>query len=642
MDQLSQLSKTKQRGQFLIELLVAMGVVAILIPALVAGFVATRSGKAQAEQRLEATALAREAAEAVRVVRESGWSNVGVTGTFHPVLSGFTWALAPGAETINGYSRSITFDNVYRDSEGAIVETGGTLDPSTKLVTVSVSWGTPIASSVMNTMYITRLENIAWTQTTQVDFDLGTMTNTISTNTDGGEITLSAGGSGRADWCSPNLSIAATDLPKQGVANAISAIEGRIFAGTGENASGVSYATVFVDNLNPPSATVSGTFDGYKTNDIFGEAGFAYIATDNNAKEIEIVNLSTSPYTEAGYFNAPGNGNGDSVYVSGNVGYMTSGNTFYTFDLASKFGSRSYLGSVVLAGTGTKMSVVGNYAYVAISSSTTQLQIIDISNASSPTIVGSVQINGEAAVDVYINQTATRAYIATALSATKSEMFIIDITTKTGAHTNAIGSYDSSGMNPQGVTVVTGNRLILVGTGGIEYQAISILNESSPSRCGELNVDTGVRGVASVFEADGDAYSYIITGDATSELKIIEGGPGGKFNSSGTFVSTILDATTSSAFNRFIVNANLPIGTTAEYQVSAADAVDDSCTAALFTFVGPDGTGGTKYATGGAIPFSTGPGYKNPARCFQYKVFLSTIDLTAAPVVTDMTINYSP
>ncbi len=619
-----------------------MGLVAILIPALVAGFVATRSGKAQARQRLEATALAREATETVRVVREAGWSNVNVAGTYHPVITGWTWTFASGSETINGYTRSILLENVYRDSGGAIVGIGGTLDPSTKLVTVTVSWGTPIVSNVIDTMYITRLDNIAWTQTTQADFDEGTKTNIISTNTDGGEITLSAGGSGRADWCSPNLSIAATDLPKQGVANAISAIEGRVFAGTGENASGVSYATVLVNNQNPPVATVSGTFNGYKTNDIFGEAGFAYIATDNNAKEIEIVNLSVSPYAEAGYFNAPGNGNGDSVYVAGNVGYMTSGSTFYTFDLASKFGSRSALGSIGLAGTGTKMTVVGSYAYVAINSSTTQLQIVDISNSASPTIVGSVQINGAGAVDVYVNQTATRAYIATEYSATKSEMFIIDITTKTGTHTSAVGSYDASGMNPQGITVVTGNRVILVGLGAEEYQAITILNEASPSRCGGLNVDTGVRGVASVLEEDGDAYSYIITGDATTELKIIEGGPGGKFNSSGTFTSDILDATTSSAFNRFVVNANLPTGTTAEYQVSAADAVNNSCSAAAFTFVGPDGTDGTKYATSGAIPFSTGPGYKNPARCFQYKVFLSTIDLTAAPVVTDMTVNYSP
>ena len=68
---------------------------------------------------------------------------------------------------------------------------------------------------------------------------------------------------------------------------------------------------------------------------------------------------------------------------------------------------------------------------------------------------------------------------------------------------------------------------MLVGTKGEEYQLVDIANEATPSRCGGLNIDTGVKGVSSVLEADGDSYSYIITGDSAAELKVIEGGPGG-------------------------------------------------------------------------------------------------------------------
>lgn len=637
---MAQLRIYNNKGQLLVELLVALAIAAILIPAIATGFIASRQGKAQERQRLEAAALARQSDEAVRIARDANWNNVATAGTYHAIIAGSTWALASGSASLNGYTQSIVISDVYRDGAGKIVASGGFIDPSTKLVTVTVAWGTPIVSSVSNSFYITRLNNLSWVQTTQPEFDAGTKTDVITTNALGGEVTLGAGG--RADWCNPDLTIAAVDLPKNGVANAVSAIEGKLFAGTGENASGVSYATVLINNQNPPAATVSGTFNGFKTNDIAGEENYAYLATDNNAKEIEIINLTTNPYTEAGYFNAPGNGNGDSVFISGNVGYMASGANFYTFDLTSKTGSRPQLGTVALAGTGVKIYVIGNFAYVAENSATTQLQILDVTNPSNPAVVGQAQVNGLEGKDVFVNATGTRAYLATAVSATQKELFILNVTTKTGNHNTPIGSYETSGMDPKGITVVPGNRAIIVGTGGQEYQAIDIVDEAHPFWCGGLNIDSGVNGVSSVLEDDGDAFSYIITGDATTELKIIEGGPGGKFANAGTFESSTFDASASAAFNRFIVNGIMHAYTTIQYQVSGADPVNGSCDSAVFTFVGPDGTPATKFATGSAIPLSLGPGYKNPAQCFRYRAYLSAQDPLFAPIFTDFTVNYSP
>ncbi len=635
-----------QKGQLLIELLVALGVSAILIPGITAGFVASRQGQAQQRQRLEATALAREAGEAIRVVRAAGWSNVATTGTYHPVVAGSTWSLVSGTESIQGYTRSIVIADVLRDASGVIVESGGSLDPSTKHVTVAVSWGTPIASAVTSAFYLTRLTSNVWVQTTQADFDAGTKSDVITTDTWDGEVTLGAGGKG--DWCAPNLTIAAVDLPKNGVANAVSAIEGKVFTGTGDNSSGVSYATVLVDNADPPHATVSGTFDGYKTNDVFGETNYAYLATDNNSKEIEIINLVTNPYSEAGYFNAPGNGDGDSIFVSGNVGYMASGSNFYTFNLSSKSGSRPQLGTTTLAGTGIKTVVVGTYAYVAIDSAATQMQIVNVANSASPTVVANVNLTAGAGTDVVVNSTGTRAYLSTVYASGKSEFFVINTTTKSGT-LSSIGSYATDGMSPKAVTVVPGNKAIIVGTGGSQqYVVIDITDETIPIHCtnhnrsGGLAISTGVNGISSVIEADGDTFSYIITGDSNAELKIIQGGPGGIYSNSGTFESRTFDATNSAAFNRFIANSILPANTTLTYQVSGADAVAGSCAGAAFTYVGPDGTGGTKFATSAAIPLSSGSGYKNPARCFRYKAFLVTSDAFSAPIFTDMTVNYSP
>lgn len=628
------------KGQSLVELLVAIGVASVMLPAIITGFVASREGRVQQTERLAATALLREAEEAIRVVREAGWSGIATNGIYHPVVSGTTWALTSGEESINGFTRRVTVEDVLRDAAGSIVESGGTLDPSTKKVTPTVSWNALFPSQVESIGYLTRYINSRYIETTEADFSAGTLTNTIVTNTAGGEITLGAGG--KADWCKPNLSIAAVDLPKQGVANAISAVPGHVSAGTGENASGVSYAHVTISDADPPVGSVVGTFDGYKTNDIWTNATVTAIATDNNFKEVVFLDISQSPI-ESGYFNAPGNGNGNSVFIAGSVGYMTVGNTLYSFDTSSFSGSRPAVdgSGVALAGDGRKVIVVGSYAFVAVDSAT-QLQIVDVSNPANLTVVGQAQLPGGDGVSLFVNETGTRAYVVTEPLVGSATVFIIDTSTKVG-NQPVLGSYDAAGMSPKGIVVVPGNRAIVVGVGGEEYQVLNISSETTPAKCGGLSVDTGINAVASVVEADGDAYSYSITGDGTSELKIIEGGPGGAAGREGTFESAMFNAGTSVAFNRLSFSATTPNQTEVKLQLAGSDPVDGSCTGSTFSYVGPDGTSGSFFTAAAAIPLSDDvTGYENPSQCWRYKVFLTSTDVTQSPVVSDVTLNYSP
>jgi len=638
---------SSRNGQSLVELLLVIMLAALILPSLTTVLITSRSGRPQAQQRQRALSFLREAQEAVRVVREKGWNSFAVNGTYSPVVSGSSWTLATGSAVLNGFTQQVVITDTYRNSSGAIVTGGGTIDPSTKKVAITVSWTAPTSSSVSSILYLTRyLENIALVETTDTQFNAGTKNAVTVTNTLGGEVLLGAGG--QRDWCEPNPVTATLDLPKNGVANAVSAIEGRVFAGTGENASGVSFANVAISDTHPPVPTIAGTYDCCKTNGIFGETNYAYLATDTNTKEITIIDLSHSPYTKSGYFNAPGNGNGNSIFVVGNVGYMTAANKLYTFDLTSKLGSRAQLGSITLTGTGNRLYVVGSYAYVAINSTSTQLQIVNVSNPSNLSIVGQATVDGQLGRDVFVNSTGTRAYLATSTSSTQKEFFILDVSTKT-ANRPTLGSYEANGMDPKGVTVVTGNKAILVGTSAEEYQVINIANESSPSRCGGFDVNTGIIGVSSVLEADGDAYSYIVTGDATSELKIIEGGPGGQYASSGDFTSSTFDPGVQTNFNRISATISKPSQTDIKLQVAVADAVSGSCNGVTFNFVGPDSTSNTFFTSldnatiVGAIPIDdNGIGYENPSRCFRYKAFLSTSDSSQSPVFYDIAINYSP
>lgn len=644
-----------QGGQSLVELLIIMGLMALLLPVLVYALMATREGKAQQGQRMQAIALLKETEKALWGVRNDAWVNLATrSGTLHPVISGSKWDLASGAATTSGLTQQVEISDVYRNASGAIVTSGGTLDPSTKKADITISWTQPRASSIDSTFYISRTGNAVKLDTLQTDYSTGIASGVAVASTSGstpadGHIQLNTG-SGHGDWCSPTLSSNTLDLPGSGYASSIKALEGKAFVGTGENSSGLTYMGVNIANADPPVASFESTFDGHKTNDVFGEAGYAYVGTDTNSKEVVIIQVSSVPYTEAGYFNAPGNSAVESVSVANNVGYAIVGSTLYNFDLSSKSGSRPILDSngVNLAGTGTKVIVNGNYAYVTITGASVELQIIDISNQTNLTVVGQLNLDAQGAQDVFVNSSGTRAYLATAVSATQREMFIVDTSNK--SNPQLVGSgYEANGMNPKGISVVPGNLVILVGTGGEEYQVISIAAETSPIRCGGANLDAGINGISSVLESDGDAFSYIVTGDASTEFKIIQGGSGGSFTSSGTFESATFDAGASVMFNRFTATINQPSQTTLRMQVAVRAPVSGSCPtdSSSYTFVGPDGDGGAYFTPTAAsisatFPFNTySPNYQNPQRCFRYKTWFTTSDIYQTPILQDMTVNYS-
>lgn len=661
------------RGQSIIEVLLAMAFSLIFFPALFVMFFVSREGKAQQIERTRAVALATEAEEAVRSIRGIGWSTLGVYQngvTYHPVNASSTWALQSGAEPIDSFTRSIVFSSVSRDAGGAIVASGGTPDSSTRKATITVSWITPIPASVTSVMYLTRHQNMVKIDTTQADFSSGDATQHVKViNLSGGEVVLGSTG-GYGDWCTPSLTISALDLPKSGVANAISSIQGNIAAGTGENASGVSYANVLVtDPAHPtnPTATISGTFDGFKTNDVFIESDYAYLATDTNSKEVEIISLSgtdaNGKYSEAGYFNAPGNGNANGVVTSGDVGYMVGGTKLYAFNLSSKSGSRPIRDpdGLTLPATGKKIVVVGNRAFVVTEASSAQLVIVNISNPDNLTVLDQVGLPADDGVSVYVNASGTRAYVVTEQSSTQREFFIVNTESGSAGYKQVLGSFDTNGMDPKGVVVVSGPRAIVVGRGAEEYQVIDITNEqASPlPRCGGLEVNTGINGIDTVLAASGRAYSYIITGDATTELKIIEGGPGANgsdYYLTGTFVSQVFDATaiatgsSAVAFNRMSAGVTQPTSqTTVLLQFSAADPVDGNCSSVTYSYVGPDGTSGTYFTStdgvtiGGSIPVSDdGAGFENPSRCFRYRAEFMTPDSTLTPVLFDISISLSP
>ena len=80
-----------------------------------------------------------------------------------PASSGFSWQFSGTSNTLNALTRVIVVSDVQRNSAGSIVVSGGTDDPDTKKVTVTVS-GAGIADYVLTT-FLTNSSAKTWEQT---------------------------------------------------------------------------------------------------------------------------------------------------------------------------------------------------------------------------------------------------------------------------------------------------------------------------------------------------------------------------------------------------------------------------------------------------------------------------------------------
>ncbi len=632
---------TEVKGFSLVELLVAVAIFGLVIGGVSFFAVDSLRGSRNIQLRVKAVLYVREATHAVLLNKDMSWRSIidqADGNTKHVVYSNGHYSLADGGEDKQDVSLSIVIDSVYRDGSGEIVQTGGIEDPHSKMITVSASWPDMFRTeqSIHSTFYVNDWNTKYWVDTEESDFIAGVHDLTIPVSNNGGEVELESKVYG--DWCNPSLAMSSADLPGQGVAQTLWAVPGEAFAGTGQNASGLSFIDIVIGEEDPPVVTIQGSYDGAKTNNVFGEDVYAYIATDTNAEEIQILDISGSSISKIGYCDIPGSSDAESVFVLDDIGYAVAGSSFYTFNLTSRSGSRLVMDSVSLAGTGKSIKVQGNFAYVAIDSSSTQMQIINVADPSNIQIIGNAQLTAGAGVDVFVREDSNRLYLATAASSSYHEVFILDSTTKTGAHP-AITSFDTNGMGPTGLVVVPDERLIVVGKSGEEYQVYNIESETFPSQCGGIQVDSGINDLASVTNANGDVFSYIVTGDTSAEMKLIKGGVGGGgpgghgFVPAGTFISRVFDTQSDESYYYTLeVDGTFPAGTDIRAQIRSGPALDLSSR----PWIGPDGTGMSYFSEGTGSPI---PPTLSGNRYVQYKVLLDS-DTVYTPIFEELRINY--
>lgn len=173
----------RQDGQLLLELLLVIGVVAVVGGLVAQTIFASLRADRWASAMDDATALVEEAAAAVDAAAFENWRYLrnppdgsgdavaakGEANRYRPIIVGGSWRLVGGEETLaqNGrsYSRYLIINNVCRDNASrAIAPCGPTAkdDPSTQEVVVRVAWN---EGQTERRLYLTRWRNRTCVQT---------------------------------------------------------------------------------------------------------------------------------------------------------------------------------------------------------------------------------------------------------------------------------------------------------------------------------------------------------------------------------------------------------------------------------------------------------------------------------------------
>jgi len=232
-----------------------------------------------------------------------------------------------------------------------------------------------------------------------------------------------------------------------------------------------------------------------------------------------------------------GANDGIKAQVSGDYVYLVrnGGVNFLVIDVSIP-ASPSVVGSLTLSGTPQNIFVSGDYAYIANSSDSEELQIVNVATPSLPSVVGVYNAPGTAnALGVY--EVGETAYLTRASSA-NDEFLIINVNVP--GFPALLGSVNLGAVANE--AVVSGNyAYVASGSNSQELQVINIINPVSPSLAGSLNLSGNTDATtiaiagATVFIGQGSIFYTVNISIPTSPSQI------GLISASGTINDVALN-----------------------------------------------------------------------------------------------------
>jgi Tfp pilus assembly protein PilV len=428
----------------MVELLLSVAVFGFLVTGLTGAIVYGRASTADAGDHQRAVFLAEEGIEATRNIAAASYANL-VNGTFGVVQTGNQWVLSGASDVTDTYTRQV------------VIGTAGT---NRKSITATVTW--PQANGGTGTVTITS-QLVNWPAATKLWTNAIVAGSTNVTGTNNGIKTYTVGN----------------------------------FAYTVLNATTNNLVITNISNPAAPVNVSTTTLAGTPTN-IYVSGIYAYITNTSDTAELQVVDISVpaTPVLKASV-NMIGTGNGQGVYVSGNFAYVSriADATTNAFELTI-VNITAPLTPVVSGGFNSTLSynevyVSGTNAYVATSSTATEMQVIGVTNPAAPTLVAS-----------YNAPTATTAlaisgFANTILLGTGTTLNLVNVTTP--ASPASLGSFTATGVINDVDEDIT-NKYAFLGTAGTaaEFQVVNITTPATPALAKTVDVTGTTSTVAGV------------------------------------------------------------------------------------------------------------------------------------------------
>jgi hypothetical protein len=314
--------------------------------AIIGSLIYGRNSSADAGDRTRANYIAEEGIEAIRNIRNAGYSNL-TNGTYGLVQSGGSWTLSGSSDTNGIYTRSVT------------VAASGT---NRKTVTSHVDWNGIGGGG--QTDVVTELTN--WMASLP------------------------------KVWSNPSRY--STAPLATGVAGFRIATAGSYAYAVRNSSTGPNFFIINISNPSAPTISASLTIAGTPTN-ITVSGNYAYVSTSSSTAELQIVNVATpAAPTLAGTYNASGSAGGLGVFAVGTTVYLTRAANA-TNDEFVIINAANPSAPVRVAGYSLNVSmyepfISGTVAYVATGSDTQEILVINMATPTSLTLGTSVNLAG--------------------------------------------------------------------------------------------------------------------------------------------------------------------------------------------------------------------------------------------------------
>ena len=137
-----------KRGLTGIEVLIGVSIVALILVFTTHTIARFINVGAETSEKIQALYLAEEGIEMVRYIRDDQWSHISSLTdgtTYYLDVTPAAIATSTTKEVIGQFTRSFVLEPVERNGANDIV-VSGTPDPTSKYVTVTVTWDTPTSS----------------------------------------------------------------------------------------------------------------------------------------------------------------------------------------------------------------------------------------------------------------------------------------------------------------------------------------------------------------------------------------------------------------------------------------------------------------------------------------------------------------